>query len=472
MAVKYAVDFTLIYVLTGIFWTPIDYMLSLASLSAGKASLFSPALSLTLLLWTLPFIWIGVMLSVRRARDAGLPIWLVVLFFIPGANYVLMLTLALRPSASIVTIESLEAPVPAHANSARALLAGVGAGVLTGVALGASGTVALETYGLSLFAATPFVSGAVSAFVSTRLNPRSGSSTAVVLCTLGALAATFVLVAFEGIVCLAMATPLMIPLAMLGGLLGEALARAGAGRATIALMIAVVPGGQVVDAATASAPLREVLTTIEIAESPETVWRNVVVFSEIDSPPTWYFRLGLSYPLRARIEGTGVGATRYCEFTTGAFVEPITAWEEPTRLAFDVVSQPPPLREWSPYRTIYAPHVRGFFTTSRGEFQLVRLPSGHTRLEGRTWYSLRMQPQGYWTAIADAILHRIHWRVLAHIKSESEISSRVLPRSEETLDAVSKSAAQRQRLSAAEHDIHVSVAGRMQLGDPIDLDDH
>ncbi len=207
----------------------------------------------------------------------------------------------------------------------------------------------------------------------------------MVLCTVAALAGTFVLVAFEGVVCLAMAAPLMIPIAMLGGMLGHAIARAGASGATIAMMIATVPGGQAIDAAIATTPQREVLTAIEIAAPPETVWRNVVSFSEIDTPPAWYFRTGLSYPLRARINGSGVGAVRYCEFTTGAFVEPITAWEQPTRLAFDVVEQPPPLREWSPYRTVYAPHVKGFFTTSRGEFRLVALPNGGTRLEGRTW---------------------------------------------------------------------------------------
>jgi hypothetical protein len=44
-------------------------------------------------------------------------------------------------------------------------------------------------------------------------------------------------------------------------------------------------------------------------------------------PPVWIYGLGVAYPLRARIEGEGVGAVRHCEFTTGAFVEPITAWE-------------------------------------------------------------------------------------------------------------------------------------------------
>ena len=50
------------------------------------------------------------------------------------------------------------------------------------------------------------------------------------------------------------------------------------------------------------------------------------------------FKTGLAYPLRARLVGAGVGAVRHCEFTTGAFVEPITVWDAPHRLAFDVIA--------------------------------------------------------------------------------------------------------------------------------------
>jgi hypothetical protein len=114
------------------------------------------------------------------------------------------------------------------------------------------------------------------------------------------------------------------------------------------------------------------------------------------------------------------GLACICEFTTGAFVEPITKWEEPETLAFDVTRQPAPLQEWSPYSRVYAPHLEGLFQTTHGEFRLVRLEGGHTRLEGRTWYSLDMAPATYWTTIADAIVHAIHRRVLDHVKARAE----------------------------------------------------
>jgi hypothetical protein len=64
-------------------------------------------------------------------------------------------------------------------------------------------------------------------------------------------------------------------------------------------------------------------TAITINAPPEQVWKHVLSFSDLPEPTEWYFRTGLAYPIRARIEGTGPGAIRYCEFSTGPFVEPI-----------------------------------------------------------------------------------------------------------------------------------------------------
>jgi hypothetical protein len=89
-------------------------------------------------------------------------------------------------------------------------------------------------------------------------------------------------------------------------------------------------------------------------------------------------------------------------------------------LAFDVTEQPAPMFELSPYSNIYPPHLRDYLRSSRGEFRLVPLASGRTRLEGRTWYKFEMFPQWYWTIWSDVLIHRIHQRVLLHIKELSE----------------------------------------------------
>jgi hypothetical protein len=116
----------------------------------------------------------------------------------------------------------------------------------------------------------------------------------------------------------------------------------------------------------------------------------------------------------------GPGDIRYCEFTTGSFVEPITAWEEPYRLAFDVTDQPEPMFGLSLYNQVHPPHLSGYLRSTHGELLLIALPRDQTRLEGRTWDRFQMHPQRYWTAWSDVLIHRIHERVLDHIRQLAE----------------------------------------------------
>jgi hypothetical protein len=166
-------------------------------------------------------------------------------------------------------------------------------------------------------------------------------------------------------------------------------------------------------------PVFAVTTVVDVTAPPERVWPNVIEFGRIDAPPDWIFRAGVAYPLRARIDGHGVGAIRYCEFSTGPFVEPIEVWDSPRLLKFAVTKNPPPMQEWSPWR-IAPPHLSNFLVSRGGQFKLTALPDGRTRLEGTTWYEHRMWPATYWRLWSDFLIHRIHRRVLEHVAALSE----------------------------------------------------
>lgn len=437
VAVKYIIDAAVIYAVTGVVWTPLDYVFPLVSIGNAKTAGFPAALSLALLIWTVPFIWIGVMMSARRAQDAGIPIWIVGAFFLPILNHILLLVLAAAPRARAGNVGlglraggdgrpsegawTVEEPGPwFQSTDLVAALAGASAAVATMAIV----TVWIRSYGLAVFFGAPFLLGLVSGYVANVFRPHStGQTMAVVGLAMVFTTVGIVLFALEGAICLALAFPITIPVALMGGAVAQSMASfrgLDAGGAGMAFALVLMPAGGLIDRAIEAPAVRVVLTSVEVDAAPSRVWRHVIAFDEITEPPAGAFRLGLAYPLRARIDGAGPGALRYCEFSTGAFVEPITAWEEPSRLAFDVTDQPAPLQEWSPYSQVYAPHLKGFFRTTHGEFRLVALPGGRTRLEGRTWYSLNMAPAIYWNSIADAILHRIHDRVLLHVKARAE----------------------------------------------------
>ena len=99
MLLKYSVDCAGMAIVTGRFWAPLAYLSP--ALFAREASLGDPPSWILWLLglWTIPFLWIGASMSIRRAVDAGLSPWVGCLFFAPFVNYLMMLTLCLLPSA-------------------------------------------------------------------------------------------------------------------------------------------------------------------------------------------------------------------------------------------------------------------------------------------------------------------------------------------------------------------------------------
>jgi hypothetical protein len=377
-----------------------------------------------LFLWSVPFIWIALSMSVRRAASAGVWPWLGAVVLLPGVNWLAMLALAWLPDQpGVAPPPATGAPPPSSTLVDLAALRAVGAALATGGLAFAVSLYAFRSYGAVLFFGTPLVMGMVAGFLFTRPVPKTAGATVRLGVGVMAVAGGVLLAfAFEGLICLAMAAPIVMPLAIAGTVLGKWIAEATPATLGHALpLILALPLVAGAEALSTAAPERCVLTTVEIDAPPEAVWPHVVSFPDLPEPDDWFFRSGIACPLRARIEGTGVGAIRHCEFTTGDFVEPITVWDQPRRLAFDVREQPDPMVELSPWRHVHPPHMHDRSLTSRrGEFRLVPLPGGRTRLEGRTWYTFDMHPQAYWTLWSELAIHKIHRRVLAHIARLAE----------------------------------------------------
>lgn len=112
-----------------------------------------PCATFSVILLALPFLWIGLSMSVRRAVDAGLSPRLGFLFAVPGVNYVLMLVLATlpsKPAPPLATSSAPEAP-PAVADMLGTIL------VSSAIAftMMVIGTALLRNYGSVLFFLTP-----------------------------------------------------------------------------------------------------------------------------------------------------------------------------------------------------------------------------------------------------------------------------------------------------------------------------
>jgi hypothetical protein len=462
LLLKHLLDYSVAAGIFGLAWQPFHYfVLPVKTVGLLGMSPEERVFSLVLLVLAVPFIYVGVVLTIQRLRSADLPIWLVIFFFLPLVNLLFFVILCALPgkleplpsiAAETTSGQQLTAPLggrafqdvgmeyrrseswqrlrSAHQRVTRdSSLGSAFVSLVFSVPL-ALGSVFLATqglgnYGWGLFVGMPFCLGLFSVVLFGLAKPQPFSACmgvahlALFLAGLGIFA-----VAMEGAICLIMALPIAWFLVVLGALVGFAIqSRPWSSQdnpSVLLLLVFLLPSQMAAEAVNApEPPLLEVTSVVEIDAGPEVVWNKVIAFPELPPPDEWLFHTGIAYPLRAEINGHGVGSVRHCIFTTGAFVEPIEVWDAPYLLRFRVEEQPCPMTEWSPFN-IHPPHLDHYLVSKQGQFRLTPLADGRTRLEGTTWYSNRMWPAWYWRMWSDTIIHRIHLRVLRHIKTLAE----------------------------------------------------
>jgi uncharacterized membrane protein YhaH (DUF805 family) len=414
-------------------WSVFDYLGAGVLSGHGLPSSVTRVQLATLLAVSLPFLWAGVGLTLRRLRSAGLPLWLVVLFVLPAVKVLFFGVLCLMPprsqdvpgqSGNKEEGKSWDAFIPKSELGSALMAVAMTVGLSSFLVW--LGTELLSDYGVVLFVGLPFAMGFCSVLIYGSREPRGLFRCLMVgASTIAAAWMVLLLLPIEGLLCLVMVAPLALGMSLVGAAAAYAI-QAGYrhNRQSPKLFCAVVGLVPVLMGAEhwqpPAAPLLEVKSSVEINAPPEVVWRHVISFPRLASPSEWLFHTGIAYPIQAEIRGRGRGAVRYCEFSTGAFVEPIEVWDEPRLLRFSVTANPPPMQEWSPYQGISPPHLHGFLVAKQGQFELVPVSGGRTRLEGTTWYYHRVWPVTYWRVWSDYIIHHIHLLVLQHVKQLAE----------------------------------------------------
>jgi hypothetical protein len=368
--------------------------------------------------------WMLAALAFRRAADADLPESVAAFAIAPIVQIPAILLLCVLPSRRAADAGGavVERDVDWE-TAAQGMLAGVGL-TLASVAIGA---LAFGSYGFGMFVVSPFVIGATTAYLANRNGDIGFFHTALLVglaTVLGGIA--LVAAALEGIVCIALAAPLGIAVALVGGAFGRAVAvyskhPGSQTLASIALLPLVFAVEHVVSVTTAF----DTQETVLVNAPPEVVWNSIIYMDALDEPLALPFQLGVAHPLGGRFAGEGVGAIRYGEFSTGTALERVTEWEPDRRLAFVVLNDVPAMHELSPYSHVHAPHVIGYFTTKSTSFELVPHPDGRTEINERTSHELRLDPIFYWLPFARWMVHENNARVLEHIKRQSEREARL-----------------------------------------------
>jgi hypothetical protein len=301
-----------------------------------------------------------------------------------------------------------------------------------GVALAAFGATH-AAYGWWLFLGVPLLMGYLAVLVDTRHRLKSAGQCMVPALTPLAIASVLLLAwKIEGAICLAMAAPLAIPLAMFGGYLAF-LTRRKDGRIVVtSCLMGLIPFGVVTAPRGPQNHEFRVSTQIVVNAPSAVVWNFVYAFPDLAAPRELIFRVGVASPIGSTIAAFGEGAERSCKLSTGILRERVTAWDPPRLLRFDVLSTPPAMKELSPWKDLDPPHLHGFYVSKRGEFRLQPLPGNRTLITGTSWYRHGLEPAQYWRLWSDYVIHHIHRRVLEHVKrlAEDEYAATRLARPE------------------------------------------
>ncbi len=393
---------------------------SLAMLDRVSAQVLLPTLAYGLIV-----AWVLAALAFRRAADAGFSEWIAAYAIAPVFQITVYLFLCIVPSRNRPQGEVTGRDAAASDSGWVPVTQGVLVGVALTVFAVAVGALVFGTYGYGMFVASPFVIGAMTGYLINRRHDIEEVPTAKLVALAAVLGGvSLITMALEGAVCLILAAPLGIGIALVGGALGRAVALRQRRRRGTLSAIALLPLIFALEAMLPALTLFDTVETIRIDASADRAWDAIVHMAPIDAPLSLPFRLGVAYPLGGEIIGEGVGATRRGEFSTGTAIERITEWQTGRKLAFAVVDDVPAMQEMSPYAHVHAPHVIGYFRTTLTSFELVTTVDERVEIVERTAHELRLDPVFYWLPLARWIVHENNMRVLAHIKRQAESAPR------------------------------------------------
>ena len=294
-----------------------------------------------------------------------------------------------------------------------------------------------QQYGITLFCLSPGICGAVAVLLHQWARPdtapRLGAMAMAVVGVLALLIALALLLGggAEGLICLAMALPFAVLMALVGAAVGAALVGLTGRPRPLPVLLSVLvlyPAAQQAEVRYAAPAVpRLVATEVVVNAPPAQVWAALLQPVHYPAATGW-FRAGVVYPRRtafARDPATG-RRTLVCAYSQGLARLPVVAWQPARQLTFAVppAAMPAPMHELSPYPQLHAPHLHGYFRVDSGTFKLRVLPGGRTLLQARTVYRHSIGPRGYWQLWSDYLLDALHQRVLLTLKAQAEATAR------------------------------------------------
>ena len=253
-------------------------------------------------------------------------------------------------------------------------------------------------YGETVFVVIPFLGGLIAAMHT----PTMKAALFAIIFGFGVCLAALLFFGLKAVICVLMASPLVVGLAYAGALLGRVIKRTlssgpGGKGPFLALLLglllvgcsAMLEGGYVRET-----PMHTVETVRAFPVDAADAWDALLSFQQITIEKPWLLKLGLPVPQYCTIEGSGVGATRKCHFDRGVIEERVSVWEPPHRLVMEITNVTLPGRDWL-----------NFIDAS---YELSAARAGETRVRRTTRIASVLRPRLYWQPLEELATQAEH----------------------------------------------------------------
>jgi hypothetical protein len=238
-------------------------------------------------------------------------------------------------------------------------------------------------YGVSMFLVLPAVTGFVAGCF-TRLFWAALVATilALLVCFLGLL-----FTGLEGIVCILMASPLIVAGAGVGAVIGWAVRSAIDLQGSLLLfpllgVSSLFAAGQVEERSSGPDRVESIVSTYSVSASPEVAWDAIVRVEHIAGEKPFLLQIGLPVPTYCTLEGSGVGAKRVCHFDSGEIEEEVTEWDPPHNISVKMTRVNMPGRHWLRFEN--------------AAYHFESMSPGQTAITRTTTIASRLRPAWYW----------------------------------------------------------------------------
>jgi hypothetical protein len=235
--------------------------------------------------------------------------------------------------------------------------------------------------------------------------------------------ASFIL-GWEGMLCIVFASPIMLVLASVGGVLAGLVIRRGARPKYVFASLILLPfaASPLENRLPETPSFRDVVTQITIDAPPDVVWREIIRVPEIreeERKGSLFHRIGIPKPIEATLSHEGVGALREARFEKGiVFHERVTEWEPDRSLGFtirvDPSSIPPDALD---------EHVRVgdlHFDVLQGRFEIESRPGGGVILHLASRHRITTPFNWYSSFWSHRVMRDIQETICQVIKKRSE----------------------------------------------------